>query len=205
MTTSRATSPAEERDESVPHRDRLVEGLATSIQERGFRETRIADIVRHARTSRRTFYAEFASKEECYVALLDWANEGLVTHIANGVDVTAPWRTQVRQAVDAYVDHVLAYPAITVSWIRELPALGAISRQVQRSALKRITGLIVQLTRGERFRAAGAGPMDEATATLLLGGIRELTAAIIEDDRDVRELTEVVVNAATALLRPVPE
>ena len=44
-------------------RDRLLDGMAASIIERGFRDTTVADIVRHARTSKRTFYAQFASKE----------------------------------------------------------------------------------------------------------------------------------------------
>ena len=44
-------------------RDRLLDGLAASIGERGYRDTTVADIVRHARTSKRTFYGEFSSKE----------------------------------------------------------------------------------------------------------------------------------------------
>ena len=35
---------------------RLLEGLAASIEERGYRESTVADVVRHARTSKRTFY-----------------------------------------------------------------------------------------------------------------------------------------------------
>ena len=42
----------------------------TSIVERGYRDTTVADIVRHARTSKRTFYEQFASKEECFIELL---------------------------------------------------------------------------------------------------------------------------------------
>src|SRR6202020_49492 len=113
-------------------RQRLIEGLAASIQEQGFRDTKIADIVRHARTSRRTFYAEFASKEECYVALLDLMNAELRDRIGAAVDPAAPWQEQVRQSVVAYVDSVESEPAVTLSWIRELPALGTVGRQVQR-------------------------------------------------------------------------
>ena len=49
---------------------RLLDGLAASISERGYRDTTVADIVRHARTSKRTFYGEFSSKEECFIELL---------------------------------------------------------------------------------------------------------------------------------------
>src|SRR5262249_49664221 len=53
-----------------PFRLRLFDGLASSIGERGYRATTVADIVRHARTSKRTFYDQFASKEECFLELL---------------------------------------------------------------------------------------------------------------------------------------
>jgi AcrR family transcriptional regulator len=186
------------------YRDRLIQGLAVSIKERGFRDTKIADIVRLARTSRRTFYAEFDSKEDCYVALLEAMNQGLREQIANAVDPSAPWAQQVRQAVVAYVDNVASEPAITLSWIRELPALGTISRELQRRAMDALTDLLLQLAGTEQFRRAGTVPMTRPLALILLGGIRELTAAIVEDGGDIHDLTEVTVEAATAILRPRP-
>ena len=55
-------------DDTDPFRLRLLEGLAASIGERGYRATTVADIVRHARTSKRTFYDQFASKEQCFLS-----------------------------------------------------------------------------------------------------------------------------------------
>jgi len=208
-------TPTGLRDDPAPHplardgdggsfRARLIEGLACSIKERGFQDTTIADIVRHARTSRRTFYAEFASREECYAALLQQLNETLRERIAAAVDPGAAWQAQVRQAVEAYVDSVVSEPAVTLSWIRELPALGERGRQVQRYAMDLLTGLLVQLAATERFRAAGTAELTRPLAVLLLGGIRELTATIVEDSGDLRDITEVIVEAATAVLRPRP-
>jgi len=209
--------PAREGHEIAPHgqepdghepapsfRQRLIEGLAESIKERGFRDTKIADIVRHARTSRRTFYAEFASKEECYVALLDVMNAELRECIAAAVDPAAPWPDQVRAAVLAYVDSAASEPAVTLSWIREMPALGEVGRQVQRRAMDALTDLLMRLASNAQFRGGGAVPMTRPLALILLGGIRELTAVIVEDSGDIHDLTEVAVDAATALLRPRP-
>ena len=53
-----------------PFRQRLLDGLAAAIDERGYRASTVADIVRHARTSKRTFYDQFASKEQCFLELL---------------------------------------------------------------------------------------------------------------------------------------
>lgn len=192
-------------DPAQAFRERLIEGLAASIRERGFRDTTIADIVRHARTSRRTFYAEFSSKEECYLALLELMNAELRDRIAAAVDPAAPWQDQVRQAVVAYVDSAASDPAVTLSWIRELPALGTVGRQVQRRAMDTLSDLLVELANDVRFGQAGTVPMTRPLALILLGGIRELTAAIVEDSGDIRELTEVATDAATALLRPRPQ
>src|SRR5215216_222038 len=117
-------------------RDRLLDGLAESIGERGYRDTTVADIVRHAGTSKRTFYEQFASKEECLIELLRRNNEDLIAGIRAAVDPEADWQEQIRQAAVAYVDHIGARPAITLSWIREAPALGVAAQPLHRLAME---------------------------------------------------------------------
>src|SRR3954463_3459724 len=48
-------------------RARLVEGMIQAVAEKGYTAATVADAVREARVSRGTFYAEFASKEECFL------------------------------------------------------------------------------------------------------------------------------------------
>jgi AcrR family transcriptional regulator len=48
--------------------------LSKGIAQDGYPRTTVADIVRRARTSRRTFYQHFDSREGCFVALLTEAN-----------------------------------------------------------------------------------------------------------------------------------
>ena len=74
---------------STTFRERLLAGLAASIAERGFAATTIADIVREAQTSRRTFYAEFATREECYIELVRATNDTLAQRITDEVDAEA--------------------------------------------------------------------------------------------------------------------
>jgi AcrR family transcriptional regulator len=181
-------------------RERLLFGLAASIAERGFAATTIADIVREAQTSRRTFYAEFATREECYVELLHATNDTLARRIADAVDADAPWPSQVLQAVDAYVDTASAERHLTLSWIRELPALGALGHDVQKAATDTMVELVVALTRGEQFAGAGIAPLTLPQGRLLIGGIRELTARTLEDDGDLRELRATIGQVATVLL-----
>jgi AcrR family transcriptional regulator len=190
---TRATSQAS-------FRERLLLGLAASIAERSFAATTIADIVREAQTSRRTFYAEFATREDCYVQLLRLTNETLAQRIADGVDPDATWETQVRQAVDAYVDTASTERHLTLSWIRELPALGSLGHDVQKAATDTMVDLVVVLTRGEKFAAEGISPLTIPQARLLIGGIRELTARTLEDGEDLVTLRATIGQAAIALL-----
>ena len=182
-----------------PFRRRLLDGLAASLGERGYRATTVADIVRHARTSKRTFYDQFASKEQCFLELLRADTERLAKEIRAAVDPQADWHRQIRQAVEAYVGNIKSRPAITLSWIRELPSLGA-ARPAQRRGLQLLTGLLIDLSGSAGFRRANIAPLTPPLAVILLGGLRELTALAVEDGKDVGEIIEPAVAASIALL-----
>jgi AcrR family transcriptional regulator len=183
-----------------PFRDRLLDGLASSLGDRGYRETTVADIVRHARTSKRTFYEQFASKEECLIELLRRNNENLIASIRAAVDPEADWSEQIRQAVAAYVDHIESRPAITLAWIREAPALGVVAQPLHRLAMQHLTDMLVDLSDSPGFRRAQLPPISRPLALILLGGLRELTALFVEDGRDVRGIVEPAITASTAIL-----
>ena len=189
-------------DASAAFRDRLIDGLGASIGERGYRDTTVADIVRHARTSKRTFYEQFASKEDCLIELLRRNNEVLIAKIQAAVEPEADWQVQIRQAAQAYVDHIGSRPAITLSWIREAPALGVVAQPLNRLAMEALTDMLVDLTDSPGFRRADLPPISRPLALILLGGLRELTALFVEDDRDVQGIVEHAIAAATAILGP---
>lgn len=188
--------------EPDPFRQRLLDGLATSITERGYRASTVADVVRYARTSKRTFYDHFAGKEECFLELLAVDIEKLGATITASVDPEADWHVQIRQSVEAYVGYIEARPAITLSWIRELPSLGAAARPVQRRGLQLLTSLLIDLSASPGFRRAELPPLTAPLAVILLGGLRELTALAVEDGKPVREIVEPAVDASVALLGP---
>ena len=66
------------------------------------------------------------------------------------------WAEQVRQAVTAYVQTIQERPAITLSWIRGLPALGDGARPVLRRGFGLLTAMIVDLTGNPGFRRAAS-------------------------------------------------
>jgi AcrR family transcriptional regulator len=183
-----------------PFRQRLLDGLAAAIDERGYRASTVADIVRYARTSKRTFYDQFTTKEQCFHELLHADVGKLAEDIRDAVDPDADWQTQIRQAVEAYVGHIESTPALTLSWIRELPSLDAAARPSQRRNTHLLTSLLVNLSDTPAMRDADLPPLTQAKAVILVGGLRELTAQAVEDGHSVRDIVEPAVEASVALL-----
>jgi AcrR family transcriptional regulator len=200
VTTVADDAAAAEPLEMDPSRRRLLDGLAESIGERGYRATTVADIVRHARTSKRTFYSQFPSKEQCFFELLHADVENLAKEVREAVDPDADWQAQIRQAVEAYVGHIEARPAITLSWIRELPSLDPAARPFQRRGTQLLTSLLIDLSGSAGFRQVGLPPLTRPLAVILVGGLRELTAIGVEDGHSMREIVEPAVHASVALL-----
>jgi AcrR family transcriptional regulator len=189
-------------DEAGDFRRRLLDGMGASIVENGFRATTVAEIVRHARTSRRTFYEHFESREACFVALLTDANAHTVRQVAAAVDPAAPWEKQVRQAVEAWIACAESEPAITLSWIRDMPSLGAAARPLQREMMEAFIVMVQTLCNTPELRAIGIGPVSRQLAIMLLGGLRELAATTVEDGGRIGDVTEDAVRASIALLGP---
>lgn len=181
-------------------RQRLLDGLAASIIENGYRDATVADIVRRAHTSLRTFYEHFATKEECFAGLLADINVEMARRITGAVDPHAPWQDQVRQAIESWIAYAESEPAITLSWIREVPSLGETT--CRQETTEAFVGMIQTLGNSEEMRAAGVGPIPRDLAVILLGGLRELAATTVEDGRRISDVTEIAVRASIALLSP---
>lgn len=181
-------------------RQRLLDALEASIAEDGYAKTTVADIVRRARTSRRTFYEHFASRDECFVALLSEANADQIRQIYAAVDPGAPWQKQVRQAIEAWISSAEERSALMLSWIRDVPALGAAARGLQRDALEHFIEMVRALGDTDEFRSAGIGPVSRRRIIMLLGGLRELTAITVEEGGRMSDVTEEAVDASIALV-----
>jgi len=187
-------------DDRGDFRQRLLDALEASIAEDGYPRTTVADIVRRAKTSRRTFYEHFDGREACFVELLTAANAEQVRQISAAVDANAPWRSQVRQAVEAWISSGESRAPLMLSWIRDVPSLGVAARRLQRDAMENFIEMVQALGDTGEFRAAGIGPVSRQRIIMLLGGLRELTAITVEEGGRMSDVTEEAVDASIALL-----
>ena len=164
--------------------------MAKSIQEKGYRDTTVADVVRIARTSRRNFYDHFADRDACFLALYDSTNEAMMEQIVAAVHPDQPIEQQVDAAVDAYIENVSRQPALYASFVRELPGLGRAGAERGLATLERFAQLLVDLVESGRAVQPGLGaqPLAMDTAIIIVGGLRELAVISLQRGRDVREL-----------------
>jgi AcrR family transcriptional regulator len=185
------------------HRQRLIAAMSESVADKGYRDTTVADVVRIARTSRRSFYEHFEDRDACYLALFDAVNESLMATVAAAINVEEPWEQQVDQALGAYLDAVAAQPALSQSFVRELPALGKAGSDRQLAVVERFARQLVGLVEVGRREQPGleAGPLTLDMALMIAGGIRELTVISIQQGRDVREVRSAAAEVIKAILR----
>ena len=94
------------RPAAAGHRARLTEGLAAAIAEKGYAAVTIADVVRVARVSKRTFYEHFADKEACFLALYAETTEELLELIGIAVaGARGPWQERIGAAAPMRPSH----------------------------------------------------------------------------------------------------
>jgi len=184
------------------HRERLIAAMAASIEEKGYRDTTVADVVRIARTSRRNFYEHFADREACFLALFDATNEAMMDEIAAAVHSDQPLDEQVDRAVDAYIANVGAQPALYRSFVRELPGLGQTGADRGLATLERFAGMLVGFVESGRRAQPELGlrPLPMDTAIIIVGGLRELLVIALQRGRDMHELRASAGGTIKAIL-----
>ena len=81
-----------------------------------------------------------------------------------------------------------------------MPSLDTAARPSQRRNTQLLTSLLVSLSDTPAMRNADLSPLTQAKAVILVGGLRELTAQVVEDGHSVRDIVEPAVQASIALL-----
>ncbi|MDB5752576.1 MAG: transcriptional regulator, TetR family-like protein [Ramlibacter sp.] len=178
------------------HRGRVLQGMALAVAARGYAETTIADIVREAGVSRRTFYEQFAGKAECLVALYEAASHNALKVLRDAIDPGHDWQQQVERALAAYLACMAANPVLMRTLFIEILGLGPAGLAARRRVNQEIADYMLGVV--------NRGPAERVTPQLamaVVGGIHELVLQAIEDGR-VTELAQLTATA-TALVRAV--
>jgi len=169
-----------ETEKEAQHQ-RLMDGLAASIREKGLAQTQVSDIVRHAHASRRTFYNHFEDKEACFVELMNTLSDAFLVAVDGAIDREAPLATQIDQAIDTYLGLVTGDPALTSTFAS--PALGERTVVAQREGFERYAELIVAVVESDSARDPRVAPISVDRAYMLVSGLHQtLVRALVRGE-----------------------
>jgi AcrR family transcriptional regulator len=175
------------------------------VAEKGYAPTTIADVVRSARVSKRTFYEHFDDKEACFLAAYDSASAhvlGAMQEAAgHAAAARAPWQQQVERVVAAYLHAMAARPELTQTFLVEILGAGPRALALRRAWMERFADQLVALCAQLRAAEPALRPVSPALATAVVGGINELVLGAVERGR-ASELAELREPAAE-LIRSV--
>jgi AcrR family transcriptional regulator len=179
-------------------RARLIRAMTDAIVEHGYAATTIADVVRHAGTSKRTFYEHFPDKETCFLAAYEEASAQVLAVIAAAVDPDATFEEQVRAAVRAYLAALEDRPALTRTFLLEIHAAGEAAMRARRDVLSAFAEQLRALVDAGRARDPRLRSLSPQMATAVVGGINELVLVALEKGGGAR--LGALAGTATELL-----
>jgi AcrR family transcriptional regulator len=93
-------------------RARIVSALAEETCEKGYRAVTVADIVKRAAIARNTFYENFKSKEDCFLAAQEFAMSEALNRVVTAAGELEDWPQRVRAGLAAFLDYVVEEPAL---------------------------------------------------------------------------------------------
>jgi AcrR family transcriptional regulator len=98
-------------------RTRVLAGMVSATATKGFASLTVTDVVAAAQVSRSTFYEQFSSLTECYLAAFDACLHDLA-------ETLRPGRRSLRQVIHSYLAALAASPAAAKTCMVEVYAVG---------------------------------------------------------------------------------
>lgn len=180
----------------VSQRRRLLDGMASAVDEKGYASTTVADVIRHAGVSRTTFYDNFTDKEDCFLATYQ---EGAAIHFEHvrraltGGDGDALQR--FRASMREYLRLLAAEPAWARSFLVEVMAAGPRVLEMRAEFHRRYVEFLRAWLEEVRDERGGLDPVPDEVLEAAVGAIDELAANRIRDGRaaELPDLEDVVV------------
>lgn len=134
---------------------------------KGYRAVTVADIVRRAGIARNTFYENFSSKEECFLAASDYAVGEARRRVVDAAAQVDRWPARVGAGLSAFLHYVASEPALARTCIVE--ALSAGPAAVER--YERSIQAFVPLFRLGRKVSPHGGQLPATLEETIVGGI----------------------------------
>jgi AcrR family transcriptional regulator len=103
---------------------RIITALAQESSEQGYQQVTVADIVSRAGIARNTFYENFRSKEDCFLATQEYAMSAALERVVEAGGALDSWPERVRGGLTAFLDYVAEEPALARTCMVEALSAG---------------------------------------------------------------------------------
>jgi AcrR family transcriptional regulator len=160
--------------EQVAHsqRERLIAGLASAVAGHGYNAVTITHITKAAAVSRRVFYENFSSKEDCFLAAFDVVVAHIRELVAEGVGSAPDWPHQAIAAAREALAFLASEPDLARLCLVESQSAGPVVAARFHDAVRE---LVPPLERGREERSAER-PLPPTTEDSTIGALVSLAA-----------------------------
>ncbi len=128
-------------------RARIMAAAVRTVDELGYAESSVSNIVARARVSRRTFYEMFANRDECLAAVLEEAFARIELEIEQAATGRRGWRERLRAGLWAILSFLDREPALARVCVVHTLAGGPVVRARREAVL---AGLAAAVDEGRR-------------------------------------------------------
>jgi AcrR family transcriptional regulator len=191
------------QDDPSP-RGRLLSALANVLIEKSFAAVSVADIVRLARVSKRTFYEHFDTREACYIATYEALTERLLARIAEAALAERVVETRVLAATRAYLAALEEVPELARTFFLEIQLAGDQALVARRKTHQRFADLLRMLVAQSQKERPDLHLLSPQLSVAVVGAINELMMVRLEQGRadKLTALAPTVVELLEALVLP---
>jgi AcrR family transcriptional regulator len=117
-------------------RRRIFRAMAETMARKGYATTSVAEVLRAAGVSRETFYEQFSSKEDCFMAAFESAVEAVLGAVRDARGSTGSPLERFESGLRAYLDALADDPALARVLLIDVYAAGPAALQ-RRAELQR--------------------------------------------------------------------
>ena len=184
-------------------RRRMLVAMVQAVAEKGYARVAVADVIERAGVSRKTFYEQFANKDECFLAAYDATVDDLLATIDEALEALAPdWLGAHRAAVHAYLEALATSPQFAKAFLIEVLGAGPEALKRRAAVQERFAAQLEGVHRRARQDIPEIPEVPRHTFRAAVGAVNELvTAHVLEHGAPtLPELADAVLDVQLALL-----
>lgn len=167
-------------------RSRIVAALSAEVAERGYRAVTVTDVVKRAGIARNTFYDNFSSKEQCFLAAQQVAMESALRRVVEAAGEIDDWPGRVVAGLAGLLDFVSEEPALARTCVVESLVAGPAAVKHQQESLRSF----ISLFKLGRDVSPHGEELPESLEEALVGGVFWIVhqRLLRSEDADIKEI-----------------